>query len=476
MASNGSVAVEPKLISDEYGPEIKVPGTDRTYRLVDLLFIWFGAGIVTGNWYLGGLFAAHGLPKALLFNFLVNVATLVPWAAIGYIAWREGTTTIGVTRMALGTPASRTIPAIYAIIFAAGWTAINSFIGAISVSYIMNTLVGWPAYLEPGGAKTMAFGIIIIILLQGVFVMLGHNLIKWMELVSGIAVIVLGIWMTAVIFKHFDMSAIWSWRPKPGTEYLSVALIIDLIIASNLSWLAIGDFSRFARTGKGAYWGPLSGLFLGQSWTFTLGSVGVIGAVLMTGTFDANKADPSTTLASLGLAWMAFIILAFTTVNTNAVLMYGGGLGLSAMVGGKRLPARAGLVIMTIVCSVACFAPLLFAQFVDFVTNLITVLGGLVVPLWALVLTDYFIIRRMKASEEDLFADSGGVRYRYTGGFNLYGLAAWFAGGILYWGIVYFMPEGVQNAFPASIPAFFLTAVLYWILGTVGRNSGYIKV
>lgn len=474
MASNPSVAeVEPRLLGREYGPEFKVPFTDRTYRFIDLFFIWFGAGIVTGNWYLGGLFAAQGLPKALLYNFLINVLTLFPWAAVGYIAYREGTTTIGVTRMSLGTPASRTIPSAYAMIFAAGWTASNTFIGAISVSYIMQTLVGWPAYLEPGGNWTMVFGIVILIILQGVFVGLGHNLIKWMELISGVAVVVLGIWMTVVIFQNYDLADLWAWRPEAGSEYMSAVLIIDLIIASNLTWLAIGDFSRFAKTGKNAYWGPLAGLGLGQSWTFTLGSVGVIGAVLATGAFDPNRSDPSSTLASLGLAWMAFLILAFTTVNTNAVLMYGGGLGLNAM---TKMSARKGLWIMTIVCSLACFAPLLMDSFLTWVTNLITFLGGLVVPLWALVLVDYFVVRRRQANEEDLFAEGGGTRYRYTGGFNLYGIAAWAAGGVLYWTICYILPESVQNAFPASIPAFIVTAVLYWILGTVARNNGYIKI
>jgi cytosine/uracil/thiamine/allantoin permease len=113
-------------------------------------------------------------------------------------------------------------------------------------------------------------------------------------------------------------------------------------------------------------------------------------------------------------------------------------------------------------------------------------IGSIFVPLFGVFVADYFVARRGRPYRGEALFDPDG-RYRYTSGFNLAALLAWFLGFAVYHWIVPTGPAGwqraVESAFealglpfplfggaaPASIAAFAVAFSIHVLLGA-GRS------
>ncbi len=60
----------------------------------------------------------------------------------------------------------------------------------------------------------------------------------------------------------------------PFSYTITIALLVDLLVAYNWTWEFIGDFSRFARTPRTDAAGPFAGANVAQTWWFTIGALG----------------------------------------------------------------------------------------------------------------------------------------------------------------------------------------------------------
>jgi purine-cytosine permease-like protein len=84
-----------------------------------------------------------------------------------------------------------------------------------------------------------------------------------------------------------------------------------------LSWLPlISDYTRYARSSKGGFWGSAGGYFIGSSWMYIIG----LGAAIF-----AGNSDPSAILlaANLGIAALGIVVL--STVTTTFLDAYSAG-------------------------------------------------------------------------------------------------------------------------------------------------------
>ena len=180
------------LLGAEYRALDKVPRQARVFGLWDQAALWFGAASLPAAWYYGALMAGwQGLPGALLFIVLVSALTLVPWAFLGHIAADTGGASIAIVRPAFGLRGSL-VPSLFYLVFGLGWGAVNVFLGAIATSFILKATFGWPAFLEPGAEPSMAAGIVFVCAVQGLFAVLGHRAIRWMERAATLALVVRG--------------------------------------------------------------------------------------------------------------------------------------------------------------------------------------------------------------------------------------------------------------------------------------------
>jgi NCS1 family nucleobase:cation symporter-1 len=88
-------------------------------------------------------------------------------------------------------------------------------------------------------------------------------------------------------------------------------------------------------------------------------------------------------------------------------------------------------------------------------------LGAVVVPLWVIVLVDFFWVRRGRY-DNDLFRPEGG-RYWYGDGWNWRAVACLVGGSLAYAVLAFIFPE-VRETVPASFPVGIGVALVYALL------------
>ena len=455
----------------EYGTA-KIPQSDRSYGFFDLTVTWFGSGVNTGSWFFGGMAAAMGMGFVMQYSLLWLPLMMVPWAMVGWIAWKHGASTVTATMPGLGAKGAR-LAGIGEFFGMIGWPAVNTFIAAISLTYVFGQMWGWPTYGQPGAAWPMVLGILITAAVQGLVVISGSEAIKYLEWIAVVLLIILGIWETIVVLQHWDLAKIMAVRMPEATH--SKAFYFDLAFGFCWGWAMIADFGRFARTSTGATVGSWLGVNLGQGWFMLIGAIGVIGVFLDTGVYDPNASDPSSIIASLGLGTVAFLVVFFATVSTNVTVLYGAAMGLVGAT--KTAKPRSYLRYIAVLQLVMCFVPLAFAQFIDFFTAFLHVIGGIFIPLWTIVVLDYFVVRKMRVSDEDLFAgeNADGTTQSRLGDWNAAGLSSMVLGLVTFYALTYAFKD-IAAVTTAGFPAIAVTGVSYLFLTLVagmGRRARY---
>jgi putative hydroxymethylpyrimidine transporter CytX len=247
--------------------------------------------------------------------------------------------------------------------------------------------------------------------------------------------------MTWVTFGQFG-SAAQTVAPRP----MPFMLGLDLVIAMPISWMPlVSDYSRFARKTAPAFWNTWWGYFLISSWMYLLGHT----ATLVTG-----ETDPGVLILQImgriGLALPALVMVVLSTITTGFPDVYSATcstLNISGRFGARTILWTAGLLS---ICVALVFPMDQYEHFLLFI-------GAMFVPLFGVVLTDYFLIRRRKMQVEQLYKTGGA--YWYRGGFNYRAIFAWAVGFILFEAIaVLKLPVG------GSLPALAAAGLVYYLL------------
>ncbi len=450
----------------EYSAFEKVPQKDRTFSFWDQTAFWFSAASIPAAWYYGALMAGwQGIIGAAVLIFLVNTLSLLPWAYLGEIASVTGGSSMAVVRPAFGIRGS-IVPSVFYLILGLGWGMVNVFLGAIALSFIFKLWLGFPSYLDPNNFLYMGTYILAVCIVQGIFAVAGHEWMKKLQWAATIFFVFLGLYQTGIVLTHWNYLSLLQWKPAnmlttsvgPFSYPITFALLVDLLIAYNWTWEFIGDFSRFAKTRKAGTWGPFLGANIAQYWWFMVGAIAVVYLAQTTGAYTPLTADPSSTAVSLGLGWLAALIILFATVTTNAGNIYASGLGVSNMLLGRKISMKKILTILAVLIFFLSLIPLLSQNFVGFFMFFLDFLGAIVVPLWILTLVDYFVIKRRRYID-DLFKTEKGI-YWYQKGWNWPAIVILLSGTVVYWIIAYAFP-GIRKEITAAIPTMVYVAMAY---------------
>jgi putative hydroxymethylpyrimidine transporter CytX len=194
---------------------------------------------------------------------------------------------------------------------------------------------------------------------------------------------------------------------------------LDLVIAMPISWMPLAaDYARFSRRTAPAFWNTWLGYFLISSWMYALG----LAATLVTGTSDPGSLMLQL-MGAIGLAVPALAMVVFSTITTGFPDVYSA--ACSTMNISQKLSSR------TIVWAAGIISILVALVFpMEQYENFLFLIGAMFVPLFGVVLTDYFLIRKRRLSIEDVFRPRG--QYWYTHGFNAVALLCWAIGFLVY--------------------------------------------
>lgn len=469
------------LIGHEYAALDPVPANARSFGLADQAAFWFAATCLPAAWFYGALMAgAAGLPGALLLILVVSPLSLIPWAFLGWIAAKTGACSTALVRPAFGLRGSA-LPSVLYLVFGLGWAAVNVFLGAIGLSFVFAGWLGTPAFLSAGSEGPMAASIAAVAVLQGIVAAGGHRVLRLVQWGATVALLGLGAVQLWLVVTHWDPVALFAWQPPaeglttsigPFTYTITVALLVDLLIAYNWTWEFIGDFSRFARGPVAGTAGPFVGANLAQTWWFAVGALGVVFLATTTGGFAPEAADPSSLTTSLGLGWMAAVIVIAATVATNAGNLTASALAITNLAPRLRLGVRPLIGLVSIAVVPLALAPLVATGFQATYILWLDVLGAIVVPLWVIVLVDFFWVRRGHY-DLDLFRTAGGA-YWYRNGVNRRAVGVLLAGTALYWLIAYGLPD-LREVVPAALPVGLGVALGYGALMRGEREAWFAR-
>ena len=115
-----------------------------------------------------------------------------------------------------------------------------------------------------------------------------------------------------------------------------------------------------------------------------------------------------------------------------------------------------------VIVGLIAIIPNLIGHFITF----LTIVGAIFVPLIAIMLVDFYIVKKKNVKAEDLLVEDKTSRYWFKGGFNWPALIVWFVGIAIYNVFSY-----VWTAIGACVPTFIIICILYLIVGKAGNGE-----
>ncbi|MGD9154263.1 MAG: putative hydroxymethylpyrimidine transporter CytX [Bacillota bacterium] len=333
--------------------------------------LWFGAAISIAEILTGALIAPLGLTKgigAILIGHVIGAALLFP---AGLIGAESGLAAIESTRISFGKYGSFGF-AILNILQLIGWTAVMVVNAAKALDGVTGAVFAY---------KNETFWAVLVCVLICLWVTMGvKNLFRINRIVVGVLFIV-SLVLGWVVFQGKGALV--------GVEGdLTFGAAVELSVAMSLSWLPlIADYTRNVKFRRSGVWCSVLGYFTGSSLMFIIG----LGAAIYAGT-----ADICNILLAAGLGSVALIIVVFSTVTTTFLDVYSAGVSLVNL-NSKVREKIAALVVCIIGLILAIMVPI--SQY----ENFLYLIGSVFAPLFAILLTDYFILGRKTVNPDSLF-------------------------------------------------------------------------
>lgn len=410
-------------LDDTYDPLTPVPADRRAFGAFDAFSLWFSLGI--GLLVLqAGSFLVPGLSLAAAFGAIVTGTLLgvLLLAAAGVVGADTGLSAIGTLRLSLGARGAA-IPAVLNAIQLTGWGAFE----IIAMRDSANALAKQTFGISSPVLWTLLFGgLATTLAILGPVSFVRRFLRAW-----GLWLLLAGAgWLTWRLLADHDLAALLA---KAGTGEMSFGAGVDLVVAMPLSWLPlIADYTRFGRSPGGMFRGSAAGYLLANIWFMGLGAAYALAA-------GGGEGVLLTALAASGGGIALLLIVIDETDNTFADI-HSAAVSTATLVPLK--PARLALGFGALCTVIALLAPI--ARYEGF----LLLIGSVFAPLFGVVLTDHFIVRRRKAA---VVASAKGL--------NLPGLTAWAIGVAAYQALSRLAPE-----IGATLPAFAVAAIFYLAL------------
>jgi putative hydroxymethylpyrimidine transporter CytX len=456
-------------IKEEYSVEESVPKAARHYGFWDMVFTWIGANANTSSWYTGGVVAAVGVLGGLTVIFVANPIAYLLMALIGFMGYKVGTTTMGLTRASFGIRGSF-LPSILNAIQFIGWCSVNTFLAAISISYLANQVFGWPAFGEEGSEPVMIGGVLICSIIQIVIVALGGSRsIKIAERFAIILLVVLTVWETVVILQTYNVADILAWTP-PEEAIIPFGKAMDVMVAFSFGWIpAICEFTRYTKNKATATVAPMIGANVALFWFAIVGLIGVVATSQDTGVFDPNMSDPSTIMGNLGLGWVAMIILILATCTTNCVNIYASSMSANNLF--PKLSAKKSIMIIAVITVIGSLVPVAVGSLVDYFMMFLEYVGLIFAPLLPIMIIDFYVVK--KRSYDWSHAATVGGKYWYKNGINLRAVSSWIVGIVVYF--IFMNVDFIMNSIGAIYSTVIVTALTYLVFSKIGVKNQVIE-
>ncbi|GLT89869.1 hypothetical protein SLE2022_078310 [Rubroshorea leprosula] len=480
----GGVEPDPALTNDDLKPTTI---DQRTFSWWEMASLWIGLVVGVPSFYLAGSLVDLGMAwwQGIATVVAANVILLLPLVLTGHPGTKYGIPFPVLARSSFGIRGAH-VPTLLRALVGCGWYGIESWIGGEAIFLLLprsikeSTLsrtIPWLGTSPLEFACFMAFW-----LAQLTIVWKGMEGIKELEKYSAPILIIL---TTSLL--------IWAYVKAGGLGHmlslssrLSSSEFWSLFFPSltaNISFWAtlalnIPDFTRYAKTQKDQIIGQVGlPIFMG-AFTF-VGLAATSSTKVIFGELISNPIQLLGQIGGFTTMIIAILGISLATITTNIAANVVAPANALVNLSPSKFTFRRG-ALLTALLGIAFQPWRLLKSSESFVYTWLVGYSALLGPIGGVVLADYYILRGMNLSINDLYSLSPSGAYYYSGGYNLAAMAA------LVIGILPVVPGFLQNVgVLSSVPdafvviynnawffSFFSAGVLYWFLSCLlGKQS-----
>lgn len=448
----------------EYGFDEYIPEEDRHYDFKSLSVTWLNANANTSSWYVGSIIGAMGFSGAIIASLIANPLSYIFLALIGFMGYKVSTSSMGLARASFGIRGSK-LPSFLNAFQYIGWCGVNIYMAAVALSYLGNSLFGFPYAGQEGSA---VYIVVYVALLTVVMTFLalkgGSKSIKIAENISVIGIVLLTIWITVVVLQNYSLGDIVKWKPTADIK-VSFGAAFDSIAALAMAWVIAGaDYSRYAKNKKVAAGAPMLGANLGMLWLSIVGAISAIAIAITTGTYNADISDPASVCTGLGLGNIAQLLIILSVIAVNLLNIYSG--GFCALNISDKISPKVAMSIIAGCAAVLALVPIVSGSFMYVFQIFLGYLGAVFPPCIAILVVDYFLIRKGKYEHAQLTREKGA--YWYKNGFNWTAVICWLLGTVSYF-VLGKIPF-IANTIGCVFGCLFISAFIYYAACKVKRK------
>ncbi|WP_413335752.1 purine-cytosine permease family protein [Brevibacterium sp. GP-SGM9] len=431
--------------SDDSGVIRGQLGTGRMFM------IWLAANLVVTTMLTGTLFVPGiDYTTAILVIVLGTVLGTIVLTLIGNIGTRTGLATMAITRGAFGAKGSYLLVAANVVILM-GWSWVQAMLAGISVNYVVAQTTGF--------SNPILFSVLCQALVVGLAI-LGHEGIEKAEPWFALLILLVMAYIFVIAFTG-HAPAEYTQIPIDPSLDVTPALALDIVISTAISWTVLsGDLNRLAGSQRAGIVGSGLGYITSTVLAMVLGLT-AFSFILLDGS-DAAAFDPTVLAEEFG--WALAIVIFLSVMATNTMVVYG---MVNSVVGAQSRTRLKFLPVALILGAISIIGSTWLAL-LDQYTDFLTMIGAFFVPVFAILIVDYYLIKR-GAYPRDILRDSGGL-YSYVRGVNWAAVAVWVSGALVSYLLTYPYPSPVGATIPSFIVSFLLYLGLSW--RSRGRFSG----
>ena len=418
-------------LSSLYNEDLAPTGPeDRTWTTYNIAALWIGMSIVITTYLLASGLMAAGMNwwQALLTISLGNILVLIPMLLNAHAGTKYGVPFPVFVRASFGVRGAN-FAAIARALVACGWFGIQTWLGGLALDAL--TTAAWAGWANVTGHAFIAYFVFWAI--QLVIILTGIEGVKWFEslaapllIAGGIALLIWGFVAGGGIGPVFANSA----KLQQGDA--SFWALFWPSLAANVGYwitlsLNIPDFTRYAQSQRSQVIGQAIGLPLTMT-AFSFIGIAVTAATVVV--FGEAIWDPVQLVTRLtgdipALLIFAMFVIAIAQISTNmAANVVSPSFDFSNLAP-KYISFRTGGII-TAILGIISFPWVLLETAGAYIFTWLVGYGSLLGAIGAVMIVDYWIVRRRQLSLADLYKMEG--RYAYSGGWNWRAILAVFVG------------------------------------------------
>lgn len=435
------------------------PAADRHWRAASLVTMWLSdVHSIGGYTFAAGLFFFGLVGWQVLIALIIGIVLVnVGMNYMGYAGQATGVPYPVLSRISFGVLGSN-IPALIRAIVAIAWYGIQTYLASVAV--VVLAVAVWPGLrglthggflgLSPlGWAAFMLLWLLQLGVMQG-----GMQRIRryqdWAGPIIWALMIVLAVWIGIEAHGRLSLD-VTTHVVSGGGAVVKFLAAISLTVAYFSTLLCnFCDFSRFAPSRRAVRWGNFFGLpvnftaFAVLSVVVTSGTIVVYGNAITDPVLLVGRIHNT---AALVVGAVAFIV---ATIGINIVANFVSPAYDLANVAPRHITFKRGGWLTAVIALVVLPWKLYSSPAVVnyFLGGLAAFLG----PLFAIILVDYYLLRRQQVDVRALYQMREDAPYFYRRGVNPQAVQA-------------FVPAAVVAAVIALVPTFSAVAPFSWFIG-----------